>query len=89
MIEHAVQDINSDDMLGLVVPWTVLAPVVRGHFFPRVVVLVAGGEEFHLVFLMAASMLRGRDSIAVTGAGCLVANDGRHEAWAVCRVIRM
>jgi hypothetical protein len=42
VIEHAVQYIHSDDMLGLVVPWTVLAPVVRGHFFPRVVVLVTG-----------------------------------------------
>lgn len=42
VIEHAVQYIHSDDMLGLVVPWTVLAPVVRGHFLPRVVILMAG-----------------------------------------------
>jgi len=27
-VERAIQDVYSDDMLGLVVPWTVLAPVV-------------------------------------------------------------
>ena len=34
MVKRAVQYIHSDDMLGLVVPRAVLAPVVCGHFFP-------------------------------------------------------
>jgi hypothetical protein len=34
VVKRAVQYIHSDDMLGLVVPWAVLAPVVGGHFFP-------------------------------------------------------
>jgi hypothetical protein len=47
-VKRAVQNIHSDDMLGLVVPRAVLAPVVCGDLFPRVVVLVACGEELHL-----------------------------------------
>lgn len=42
VIEYPIQYIYSDDMLGLVVPWAVLAPVICGHFLPRVVVLVTG-----------------------------------------------
>jgi len=34
VVKRAVQYIHSDDMLGLVVPRAVLAPVVCGHFFP-------------------------------------------------------
>lgn len=56
VIEYPIQYIYSDDMLGLVVPWAVLAPVICGHFLPRVVVLVTGREESHLDFV-AASML--------------------------------
>ena len=34
VVKRAVQYIHSDDMLGLIVPRAVLAPVVCGHFFP-------------------------------------------------------
>lgn len=72
LVERSAQNIHSDDMLGLVVPRTVLAPVVCGDLFPRVVVLMTGGEELHCS-RAAARILRVRAKIVVTGAECLVA----------------